>query len=83
MNTAAMLKLNSNNITQTTLTHLSNELFWKWTYRIFLLLSNWAKQLYYVQSLHLLGHPVAAAVLLTVIKETHFTDVMLLLLLII
>jgi len=82
MNTAAMLKLNSINITQSTLTHLSNELFWKWTYRIFLLLSNWAQQLYYIESLHLLGHPVAAAVLLTVTKDAHFTEVTLLLLLI-
>jgi len=30
-------------------------------------------QLYYVESLHLLGHPVTAAVLRTVVKEIHCT----------
>lgn len=30
-------------------------------------------QLYYVESLHLLGHPMTAAVLRTVVKEVHCT----------
>jgi hypothetical protein len=32
-----------------------------------------AWQLYYVENLHLLGHPVTAALIKTVVKEIHCT----------
>jgi hypothetical protein len=39
-------------------------------YRISLLLCSWAWQLYCIESLHLLGHPVTGGVLWDMIKET-------------
>jgi hypothetical protein len=62
---------------------LSNELFKKWKYRVFLLLPYQAQQLYHIESMHLLEHRATAAVLRRVINETHCTKVLLLLLLII
>jgi len=40
-------------------------------YRVFFLSHHQARQLYLVESLHLSGHPLTAAVLRTAIKETH------------
>jgi hypothetical protein len=42
-----------------------------WLHRVYLLSSNRALQLYHTQSLHSQGHPVAAAVLRTTIKDTQ------------
>ena len=42
-------------------------------YRIFLLSTHRLRQFYRIESLHLPGHPVTAAVLRTAIKETHCT----------
>jgi len=44
-----------------------------YSYRVFLLTSRCTKQLYCTESLHLLQHPVMAAVFRTVTQETRYT----------